>query len=652
MIELTNVSKTYRSGTIAVQALRNISLTIHSGEFVAIMGPSGSGKSTLLHVLGFLDKPDKGSYKLLGSEITQLKDSQLALLRNHVAGFVFQQFHLLRRNNALENTELPLIYAGKRKLLQKAQQRLKEMNLADRMTHRPNELSGGEQQRVAIARSLVNDPLIIFADEPTGNLDTKSEEEIMKILDGLNKEGKTIVMVTHEQEIARFAQRIILMRDGEIISDQTKDKKTAEKAPPKIALDEIIQGKHMAMGKIELIDHIRQAFHAIVANKLRSFLSMLGILIGVGAVIAMLALGQGAKEAIQQRLRTLGSNLLSIRGGSARVRGVAMEAGSVTRFTFADVEAVRALPLVKKAASSARGGGQLVYKDKNWSTSVEGVGYDYGQMRATLPEIGRWFNQEEIQTRQRVAILGLTVVEKLFGDENPLGATIKINRLYFNVIGILPQKGGGHWRDQDDIVVIPVTTAMYRVFGKDYIDSFYVEVVNEDSIDAAQEEIKRLLSKRHRVREDDEDSFQIRNMSEIQETIEETTQTMNMLLGSIAAISLIVGGIGIMNIMLVSVAERTREIGLRKAIGAQARDIMTQFLIESIVMTFAGGIIGVILGTATAAILSSTAGWTTKVTLSSVVLATTFSIAVGIGFGLWPAQKASRLDPVEALRYE
>jgi len=652
MIELKNLYKTYGKGEVSIVALNDVSLSVRQGEFVAIMGPSGSGKSTLLHMLGFLDRPDKGSYRILGTEISELSDDELAHLRNRLLGFVFQQFHLLRRTSALENVELPLIYSGKKAMIENARKNLGSVGLASRVTHIPSELSGGEQQKVAIARALVNNPLILLADEPTGNLDTKSEEKIIKILKELNEQGKTIILVTHEKEIAQHAKRIITMRDGKIVSDETRHRaKIPEKAS--VSIKELAGQSHSYFEKIEFKEHIRQSFRAILANKVRSFLSMLGILFGVAAVIAMLALGQGAKASMEERLKTLGSNLLSIRGGSAKVRGVARATGSMARFTSADVEALRDLkPLVKKIAGSVSGSAQIVYKSENWNTNVEGVGHDYGEMRASIPEIGRWFSREEITSRDKIAILGLTVVEKLFGNRNPVGEIIKINRINFKVIGVAPEKGSGGWRDLDDVVYIPVTTAMYRVLGKNYLDRIYAEIIDVESMDEAQERIKKVIMKRHRIHKDVDDSFHIRDMSEIQEMLSSTTETMSMLLGCIAAISLLVGGIGIMNIMLVSVTERTREIGLRKAIGARAKDIMTQFLIEAVVMTLSGGLIGILLGVLTSVMLSFLAGWATRVTISNIFLAAGFSIVVGMFFGLWPAKKASRLNPIEALRYE
>lgn len=657
MIELKNINKTYRTGKIAFQALRDVSISIGQGEFVAIMGPSGSGKSTLLHLLGFLDRPDSGSYTIYGKEISSSNEQGLARLRNHLIGFVFQQFHLLSRTSAIDNAHLPLIYSGGKYKKEKARQRLKEVGLAHREDHKPNELSGGEQQRVAIARALVNDPLIIFADEPTGNLDTQSEEAIIAILEELNRQGKTIIMVTHEKEIAEHARRIIFMRDGKIVSDKHKESaghtginKPEDDAEQKQRIEQVLTA--VTAAGAGLTDHMRQAVQAILSHKVRAFLSILGILIGVAAVIAMLALGEGAKASIEQRLASLGSNLLSVRPGSSRVGGVALETGSVTRLTVKDAEAIAKLDSVKMVSPNVSGRAQAVYGSQNWSTRMEGVGFNYAGMRASVPILGRFFTEEELRSRGKVAVLGLTVARELFADQNPVGSEIKINRINFQIIGVLPEKGATGWRDQDDVVVIPISTAMYRVLGKEYVDGIDVEVRGPELIEQAQKEIEQLITRRHRLTGDIKESIDIRNLTEIQETLASTTKTMSWLLGSIAVISLLVGGIGIMNIMLVSVTERTREIGLRKAIGARAKDIMMQFIIEAVVMAVSGGLIGIVMGIGIAAALSFAAGWTTKVSLSAVTMATMFSIGVGMVFGIWPARKASQLNPIEALRYE
>jgi macrolide transport system ATP-binding/permease protein len=651
MIEVKNLCKTFGMGTVSVPALKDVSLTIRQGEFVAIMGPSGSGKSTLLHILGFLDRPDSGSYRIFGSDVSQLSDNELARLRNRLVGFVFQQFHLLRRTSALENVGLPLIYSGKQGMRGKAEQELQSLGLGERAKHMPGELSGGEQQRVAIARALVNDPLIIFTDEPTGNLDTKSEQEILRILKDLNEQGKTIIMVTHEKDLARHASRIIEMRDGEIVSEKKGEVKESSETPG-VSIQDVLEEGGPDVAGVKLSQHIRQSFRAILTNKARSFLSMLGILIGVAAVIAMLALGAGAQMAMQDRIKSLGSNLLTVHGGSGKVRGVTRAEGNVARFTTNDVKAIGNLPLVKRSSGYANGSGQIVYKNENWNTRIEGVQYDYGEMRAAVPKVGRWFTREEILRRDKTVILGLTVVETLFKDTNPIGETVKINRINFKVIGIAPEKGAGGFRDRDDVVYMPLTTAMHRVLGKDYLDGLYAEIHDVETMDEAQARIIQLLAKRHRIHKDPEEYFHMHNFSDIQDMLSSTTQTMSVLLGLIAAISLLVGGIGIMNIMLVSVTERTREIGLRKAVGARGRDVMIQFLIESVVMTLSGGIMGILFGVGISLSLSSFAGWATQVTVANIILAAGFSIAVGMFFGLLPAKKAEKLHPIVALRYE
>ncbi|MDD3983745.1 MAG: ABC transporter permease [Candidatus Omnitrophota bacterium] len=663
MIELKRVSKTYVMGKMEVRALQDVSFSVSPGEFVAIMGPSGSGKSTMMHVLGLLDRPDSGEYLLGGRRVNELSDEELSAVRNRLVGFVFQQFHLLPRMSALENAELPLVYAGKRHLKEKARERIEEVGLADRIGHRPNELSGGQQQRVAIARSLVNDPLILMADEPTGNLDSRSKEDIVNLLKELNRKGKTVIMVTHEQEMAAHAGRVIVMRDGKIISDKKvspsadtvfpSEKDTASEGAAGEVIDHVLSKSERLARGAKFLDYLRQAGAAMITHKVRSFLSILGILIGVGAVIAMLAVGQGAKDSIEKELASLGSNLLIIRPGSAKVHGVAMEAGSVARFTFKDITAIEKLTdTVARVSPSVTGSGQLVYGNKNWNTQVEGVGTSYAAIRSLIPEVGRFFNEQEVKAREKVAVLGTTVVKELFGGADPVGEKIKINLINFRVIGILPAKGGGSFRDQDDIVLIPVTTAMYRVFGKDYINTIYVEAGAPDVLEEAQDSISSLIIKTHRLGKNREDAFQIRNMAEMKKAMENTAQTMSLLLGSIAAISLLVGGIGIMNIMLVSVTERTREIGLRKAIGANQKDIMVQFLIEAVLMSLLGGASGILLGVGTAALINLLAGWSVRIMPGSVALATAFSLAIGILFGLWPAKKAAELNPIEALRYE
>jgi len=650
MIELSNVHKTYRMGEVDVRALREVSLRINRGEFVAIMGPSGSGKSTLMHLLGLLDVPDAGSYRLTGREVAGLNDDELAAVRSRVVGFVFQQFNLLPRTTAMENVALPLLYSANGAGDDAARELLREVGLGDRLSHRPNQLSGGQQQRVAIARALVNHPQLILADEPTGNLDSTSAEDIMALLRQLNERGITVVIVTHEPDIARQARRIIRMRDGTIQSDEQVQTVHPKTAPaPEVKQAEFAPAR---MTSRELRAHVQQAVRALLANRVRTILSMLGILIGVAAVVAMLALGSGARQSIEAQLASMGSNLLVVRPGSRQVHGVSLEAGAVTRLTLEDAREIRTLPAVVRVAPSVSGRGQITAGNKNWNTQVLGTTPEYAVSRASVPVIGRFFTEEEERARARVVVLGQTVVRELFGEASPVGESLMINRVPFQVIGVLPEKGATTWRDQDDVIVVPLSTAMRRLLGKDYADSIDVEVASAAQLDSAQEAISDLIIKQHHLPPSRQDTFEIRNMAELQAALSETSRTMSWLLASIAAISLLVGGIGIMNIMLVSVTERTREIGLRKAVGARRQDILSQFLIESVVISLAGGLVGILLGWSITLAMATLAGWATALSVWSILLAVGFSAGVGIIFGLWPARKAASLNPIDALRYE
>ena len=649
LIELNGITKTYFiSEELPVRALRPVSLKVEKGEFVAIMGASGSGKSTLLAILGLLDKADQGSYKLLDKDITKLTDNDYAILRSRYLGFIFQSFNLLPRFNVTENALLPFLYteAGK-----DARERvigiLKKIGLGDRLRHRPNQLSGGQQQRVAIARALANQPLIIFADEPTGNLDSKSSLEIINLLKELNAQGTTIVMVTHERELSELASRIITLKDGEIVSDE---KKGANKSAAQLEYKNNLKRK-ATLSFSGILNYAHEAFLSLLGNKLRSFLSILGVLIGVAAVITMLAIGTGAQNQVQQSLASMGSNLLRV-SQSFRSGGISMGADTTPRFNFEDLAAMQKIDGVDRVVPYVNGRAQLVFQDKNWNTSVSGTNPDYQYVRNSIPTTGRFFNDNEVTGRAKVVVLGKTVADELFDTIDPIGKSIRINRINFTVIGVMPEKGASGFQNTDDQVFIPVTTAMYRLLGKDYISNFDVQVKDADSLSTVQEQISPVLAKIHRFTEAQMQSIDVRNMADIQKALNDVVNTFTMLLGSIAAVSLLVGGIGIMNIMLVLVMERTHEIGLRKALGAENRDIMIQFLVESVLICVLGGSIGILIGSLIAWLISTVFGWNAIVSLSSIVLAFSFSVLVGVVFGIWPAWRASKMLPIEALRYE
>jgi macrolide transport system ATP-binding/permease protein len=648
MIEIKQIRKKYQMGENTLEVLKGVDLFIDDGEFVAIMGPSGSGKSTLMNILGLLDVPTSGSYKLNEVEVAKMTEDELAVLRRNEIGFIFQQFNLLARMTASENVALPLLYSKKAEGFHLADQLLSKVGLDTRLHHRPNELSGGQQQRVAISRSLINNPKMILADEPTGNLDSKNAGEIIEILKDLNRQGITVLIVTHEEEVAHQAKRIIRMRDGMVLTDEIIEQHSQLSHKSKPSAD--VETNSLK----DFITYFQQGFKTLLSNKIRTALSMLGVLIGVAAVVTILALGKGAEEEIKKNLQSLGTNLLMVRPGSLRIAGVAQGAGAANRLLYSDLlEIKEKIESVKNITAIVNDRIQATYESNNWNTSLRGTTASWASMHAATPTFGRFFSEEEDQQRARVAVIGAEVQKELFENKNPIGEMIKINKVIFQVIGVLPKKGSSGWGNQDDVIIIPLQTAMKRVMGENNLDTIEVEVDLPENMDQAQTSIISVLNAAHRIPlNKQQDAFSVRNMADIQQAMESTVGVISILLSSIAAISLLVGGIGIMNIMLVSVTERTKEIGLRKALGARRKDILAQFLSESVVISVVGGMFGVALALIITLGINTFTEWRTSISINSVLLAFIFSSTIGVLFGVYPALKASLLNPIDALRSE
>jgi macrolide transport system ATP-binding/permease protein len=710
LIELKDLYKTYHLGEIDVPVLKGVSLTVSQGEFVALMGTSGSGKTTLMNILGCLDRPTSGEYWLEGQDITGLSPDDRALLRNQKLGFVFQTFNLLPRTSALENVVMPLSYNGVNLSDQQAQQLagdlLKRVGLGDRLDHEPSQLSGGQQQRVAIARALVNHPSLLFADEPTGNLDSKTSEEMLGLFKRLNEEGVTIILVTHDENVARYAKRIVRIHDGVVQADELPE---AAPAAGSAAQEAGEPNRRSVWALPHLRWLLRTALHGLRRNVMRAALTTLGIIIGVAAVIAMMEIGRGSSTAIQKTIASMGANNLMVRAGTASSGGVSFGAGSVMTLTPQDAEAIlKECPAVKATAPVVRARTQVIYGNRNWvPVFIYGTTPAYLDVREWPLAEGEVFSDQDVRNASKVCLLGQRLITELFQGESPLGKEVRVNKVAFKVIGILSPKGANMVGiDQDDILLAPWTTIKYRVAGTSLADvnqstpstssgtdtsqkvntlsqiypSTKVELYPEQSasqaantpqpvrftnvdqilaaarstpeIPNAIQQITQLLRERHRIRPGEPEDFSIRDMTEMTKALSSTATMMTKLLLVVALISLVVGGVGIMNIMLVSVTERTREIGLRMAVGAWSRDILQQFLVESVLLCFCGGIAGILVGRGISFLITTLLRWPTEMSLDAIAAAFAVSVTVGIIFGYYPAWKASRLDPINALRFE
>ena len=694
IIKLDHVARTYHVGDVDVHALRDVSLIIEAGEFVAIMGHSGSGKSTLMAIIGCLDRPSGGHYFFEGLDVAGLSEPERAGLRSERLGFVFQSFNLLARTSAIENVALPLFYAASgpasaSSRTERARSALALLGLSDRERNTPGQLSGGQQQRVAIARALINSPGLLLADEPTGNLDTRTSHEIMETLTKLNREqGVTIIVVTHEADIAAYADRVLTMRDGEIISDKRNPKPAKEpppkrpcriRMPPRVAPSAARATTVWAFALMIMA----AAVQALRRNMMRSALTMLGVFIGVAALIAMVAVGQGANDAVRKQIERLGTNLVVVLPGARTAGGMRAGSGSASTLTTSDAQAIRReSAAVSEVSYLIRQSGQVQSGNQNWATSIQGISPNYPPLTNWRIDAGREISPDDDAAAALVVVIGQTVSRQLFGEsQSPIGAFIQVKGVPLRVIGLLESKGQSSFgQDQDDLVMIPFTTAERKVLGvaapsqaqtqfnwiypsapnpygltphlAGYVNQIYVQAANQTDVQPAIRQITEILARRHRIKPGDDNDFSVRNLSQIAETAESSSRIMALLLAAVASISLVVGGIGIMNILLVSVTERTREIGLRMAIGARRMHVLLQFLAEAVFLSVTGGIAGIVMGVAFSAAISYFAGWPAPISGTAIAGGFLFSAAVGIFFGYYPARKAAHLDPIEALRYE
>lgn len=644
IIELKNIHKFFGHEKNRVHVLKGINLSVEKGDFVAIIGQSGSGKSTLMNIIGCLDVPTSGSYKINNVEVGKMGKDQLAELRCKTFGFIFQRYNLLSSLNAVENAALPAIYlglgAGERN--KRSIELLKKLDLGGKLGNRPNELSGGQQQRVSIARALMNGGEIILADEPTGALDSKSGEMVMDIIKNLHKQGHTIILVTHDSHIAAQASRIIEIKDGEIVADT---RKASEFYEIKDAVKDIKRSKLDAF-KYSFAESLKMSLHAILANKMRSLLTMLGIIIGIASVVSVVALGNASQAKIMEQIKSMGTNTIDIMPG----KGFGdMRSGKVKTLKVSDSDYLSKQSFIDSSTPSVSASGTLVYENYSLTAQLSGVGSSFFDVKGRKIAQGRIFTPEEVNNIASVVVIDHNTLKEMFADElNPIGKIIIFNKKPLKVIGVTEEdKNPGPMSDSMNIWT-PYTTAMYKINGSTDINSITVKISDRVNSQVAEESIEHILTSLHGKKD-----FFMRNSDSIKQTIESTTNTMKLLIASIAVISLIVGGIGVMNIMLVSVTERTKEIGIRMAIGAKQADILQQFLIEAILICLVGGFMGVTLSMLIGFGFNTfSENFGMIFSTASIVLALVCSTAIGIIFGYMPAKNASNLNPIDALASE
>ena len=646
LMELRNLCRTFvTDGGVEVKALRNVDLKIYPGEFVAIMGQSGSGKSTMMNILGCLDRPTSGKYLFAGRDIQSFDADGLAWLRRECFGFIFQSYNLLSTETAEENVEVPGIYAGMSSAERavRAEALLSSLGLGDRLDHRPNQLSGGQQQRVSIARALMNGGTVILADEPTGALDSKSGVEVMALLEDLARKGHTVILISHDPQVASHADRVIEFRDGRIVED-SGCKEGAIDPKHNARLRELFMSRQVSPLLAGMGEAVRMALRSLHANIFRTILTLLGIVIGVASVVAMLAIGEGARQDIVDRISSIGTNILTLQ--PARAAGQRRNLPSTLSFDDADA-ILEGVSNVLYTLPELQGNYTVRYQRQDYQTEVTATSESLPVARSWPLARGVFFTREDSETYTAVAVLGATVAQELFPEgDDPLGEYVLIRNVPFQIIGVLTRKGGSGGDDQDDAVYVPLKTGALRLFGEKFARAITVAVDDIDRIDQTERNLVQFMTARH-----GSEDFRIFNSAELLETVAASQATFTLLLGSVAAISLLVGGIGVMNIMLVSVTERTREIGVRMATGARQSDILAQFLSEAVVVSAVGGVIGVGVGVGAGMVMRA---FDMQIMFTSwpMILAFCCAAATGLVFGFAPAHKAARLDPVVALSNE